>query len=103
MGKASQCGHHPYRRSGLVGSADNSPQFEVEVQDQKQTFQWESPGPAQKVPSPDRVPRGEVYEYHWNKSEPIEIRLEKGAAKLRIRLIQGGAGLNLKEVLLRKI
>ncbi len=87
----------------LLGSADRTLRLEWEVQGKKNTILWEKPGPPSLIPSPDRVPRGEVYGYHWNSSQPIEIPLKKGKALLRIRLKGEDAHLQLKEALLRKI
>jgi arylsulfatase A len=87
----------------LLGSADRSVRFDLEVQNERKSILGPKPGPVQRIPSPDRVPRGEVYAYRWNPSEPIEIRLEKGRTELRFRLKGEDAGLQLKEVLLKKI
>jgi len=57
------------------------------------------------IPSPDRVPRGEVYEKVWAPLKLGTIELAKGRARLTVRASTkpGGQVMDLKAVRLRKL
>ena len=59
---------------------------------------------AEIIPSPDRVPRGEVYEKNWPLVLLGKLRLEKGPMELTLRT-KGGedAGLEVKSLILKKV
>jgi arylsulfatase A len=57
------------------------------------------------VPSPDRVPRAEVYERQWALKTLGTLRLPKGSTKLTIKALTkpGKAVMDLKALLLRRL
>lgn len=59
----------------------------------------------EKVPSPDRVPRKEVYEMRWHALPVGRLSLERGPVALTIEAtnIPAGAALDLKAVVLSRI
>lgn len=58
----------------------------------------------QPLPSPDRVPRGEVYERVWARLEVGTLRLPAGRTRLTVRapVIPGRTAMELKAVRLRR-
>jgi arylsulfatase A-like enzyme len=61
--------------------------------------------PYREVPSPDRVPRTEVYEMEWSTAGAGTLRLPAGRTRLTVRAIEkpGVAAIDLKAVTLRRI
>ena len=57
------------------------------------------------IPSPDRVPRGEVYEKIWAPLTIGDVELSKGRAKLVVRVLEipAGRAFDLKAVQLRRV
>lgn len=55
-----------------------------------------------QFPSPDRVPRTEVYELDWPTAPAGVLTLPKGQTRLVVRPAAGADGFGLKSVLLRK-
>jgi arylsulfatase A len=57
------------------------------------------------IPSPDRVPRGEVYEKVWAPLTLGSVRLSKGRTTLRVRAVDipGKQAIDLKAVQLRRV
>lgn len=57
------------------------------------------------LPSPDRVPRGEVYEKEWGRLEAGALELPRGRAKLVVRALSkpGKSVADLKGVVLRRL
>ncbi len=57
------------------------------------------------IPSPDRVPRGEIYEKVWGNLCTGTVRLTPGRSRLELRLIEkmGEGGIDLKGVKVEKI
>ena len=60
---------------------------------------------AERVPSPDRIPRKEVYEQVWGTWSIGELQLEKSTVPLRVRALElaGGRSIDLKAVRLSRI
>jgi hypothetical protein len=65
----------------------------------------EKPYDPQPIASPDRVPRGEVYEKVWAPLTLGTIELAKARAKLVVRALEipGDQALDLKAVRLRRV
>ena len=57
------------------------------------------------IPSPDRVPRGEVYEKVWASLTLGSVRLSKGRTTLCVRAVEipGKQAIDLKAVRLRRV
>ena len=57
------------------------------------------------LPSPDRVPRGEVYAKEWARLDLGTLRLEKGPATLTLERVDGPAGpaLEVQAVYLERV
>ena len=57
------------------------------------------------VPSPDRVPRKEVYERRWGQFRVGTLRLKKGRQTLSVRAVEmpGKAAMDLKAIRLRRL
>lgn len=59
---------------------------------------------AELIPSPDRVPRGEVYEKNWSLVYLGKSRFEKGDMNLKLRINGNGeTGFELKSIILKKV
>jgi len=59
---------------------------------------------AELIPSPDRVPRGEVYEKNWPLIYLGKSRFEKGDMNLKLRINGNGeTGFELKSIILKKV
>ncbi len=59
---------------------------------------------AELIPSPDRVPRGEVYEKNWPLVYLGKSRFEKGDMNLKLRINGNGeTGFELKSIILKKV
>jgi len=59
---------------------------------------------AELIPSPDRVPRGEVYEKNWSLVYLGKSRFEKGDMNLKLRINgKGETGFELKSIILKKV
>lgn len=55
------------------------------------------------LPSPDRVPRGEVYAKPWDRLDASTLRLEAGPTDLAVEWVGGTGPLDLQTVHLRRI
>jgi len=59
---------------------------------------------AELIPSPDRIPRGEVYEKNWSLVYLGKSRFEKGDMNLKLRINgKGETGFELKSIILKKV
>jgi len=59
---------------------------------------------AELIPSPDRIPRGEVYEKNWSLVYLGKSRFEKGDMNLKLRINGNGeTGFELKSIILKKV
>ena len=54
------------------------------------------------LPSPDRVPRGEVYAKPWMRLDAGTIRLDGGPTELSVELVSASGTLDLKTVTLQR-
>ena len=63
------------------------------------------PHDPEPIPSPDRAPRGEVFEKQWTPLTLGEVSLEKGCAKLTVTApeIPGAHAMDLKSVEVRRV
>jgi arylsulfatase A len=59
--------------------------------------------PMDPLPARDIVPRSETYRMHWNTLPAGTLDLPRGPARLEVRLLSGPAGLEVNEVVLRRI
>ena len=59
--------------------------------------------PAQQLPSPDRVPRGEVYEMAWQTAPLGRVDLPSGANSIVLTVAEPAPGFALKHVALRRL
>lgn len=85
------------------GAMENQEHIIVEVNDQGLSFSTKEEIIAALVPSPDRIPRGEVYERDWFKVNMGEVELEKGPVRIEITF-KGDLSCNLeiKSVILKQ-
>jgi len=86
-------------------AADLGSRLRVEIGNQVAEAQVEVAHDPEPIPSPDRVPRGEVYEKVWAPLKMGTLALEKGRTQLRVRALsrEGGEVIDLKSVVLRRI
>ncbi|RED95283.1 arylsulfatase [Marinoscillum furvescens] len=85
--------------------AYSSPQpTSVEVRIGKRKHTLKVP-PAEKVmiPSPDRVPRGEVYAFHWGEAILPSIHFSPSDEELTVHLVGAVAGWELKKLTLERL
>ncbi len=100
-----QAGKYKVALKYVCSKANVGSRLRVEVGGKSVEGRIEKAHDPQPIPSPDRVPRGEVYEKTWATLELGEVELRPGRTRLAVKALSkpGPQVVDLKAVQLRKV